>query len=50
MMKEANDAELFVGNIPFTVSQDQLGQFFAKYGELASVKLLERVLKVFIVE
>jgi hypothetical protein len=46
--EEQGEAELFIGNLPFTVTEAQVREFFAGYGELASVKLLQRVFFKFI--
>ena len=32
--------KLFVGNLPFSVSEDQLKEIFEKYGEIKSLKLI----------
>ena len=31
---------LFVGNLPYTVTEDDLGQLFTKYGQVQSVKII----------
>jgi len=40
--RETNPAELFVGNIPFATTAEQLTEFFKKYGAVESVKIIER--------
>lgn len=37
---QENPNKLFVGNLPFSVSEDQLTELFAQYGELTNVKLI----------
>ena len=32
--------EIFVGNLPFEVTQEELNAAFAQYGEVASIKML----------
>lgn len=32
--------KLFVGNLPFNVTEDQLKEIFEKYGEIKSLKLI----------
>jgi RNA recognition motif-containing protein len=32
-----------VGNMPFSATEDMLEDFFAKYGDISSVKILQRV-------
>ena len=41
--REVNEAELFLGNLPFTATSEQVTDFFKKYGEVVAVKFLERV-------
>ena len=41
--EKKDDVELFIGNLPFTASQESAQEFFAKYGDIASIKLLQRV-------
>ncbi len=31
---------IYVGNLPYTVSEEDLGNMFTQYGEVASVKLV----------
>ncbi|MEK7062043.1 MAG: RNA-binding protein [Patescibacteria group bacterium] len=31
---------LFVGNLPFTATEDQLTEMFAKFGEIVSVRII----------
>lgn len=38
----SEEVELFIGNLPFSASEDQISEFFAKFGEVASVKLIQR--------
>lgn len=38
--EEVNNKKLFVGNLPFTVTQEELTEMFAQYGELVNVSLL----------
>ena len=33
--------ELYVGNLPFSASENDIRQHFAKYGELQSVRLID---------
>ena len=40
--REVNPAELFIGNLVFTATQDQVTEHFKKYGDVVSVKLIER--------
>lgn len=35
--------EIFVGNMPFSATEDMIEEFFSKYGEITSVKILQRV-------
>lgn len=37
------DTEVFIGNLPFSAAEDQLKKFFSTYGDVASVKILQRV-------
>jgi RNA recognition motif-containing protein len=32
--------KLFIGNLPFTTTNDSLGEFFAQYGEVASAAVV----------
>lgn len=36
----ADPKKLFVGSLPFSMTEDQITELFAQYGELASVKLI----------
>lgn len=36
----ANPAKLFVGNLPWSVSSDELGQLFAQYGTVVDAKVI----------
>ncbi len=31
---------IYVGNLPYTVSEEDLGNMFTQYGEVASIKLI----------
>ncbi|MGD9128936.1 MAG: RNA-binding protein [Candidatus Woesebacteria bacterium] len=37
---QQNKSKLFVGNLPFSLGEDELTNMFSEYGELASVKLI----------
>ena len=37
------DFELFVNNFPQQATEDKVKEFFSKYGEVTSIKLLQRV-------
>jgi RNA recognition motif-containing protein len=37
---QENPNKLFVGNLPWSVTQDQLSEMFAQYGELVDVHLV----------
>lgn len=37
---QVNPRKLFVGNMPYSVSEQQLSDLFAQYGELAEVKVI----------
>ena len=41
--QKTDQTELFVGNLPYVATQEQVEGFFAQYGEVISVKLLQRV-------
>lgn len=36
----ADPKKLFVGNLPFSMTEEQITELFAQYGEIASVKLI----------
>jgi nucleolin len=36
---DADKKELFVGNIPFSMSEDRIGEVFSEYGEVTNIKL-----------
>lgn len=36
---DADKKELFVGNIPFSMSEDQLGEVFSEFGEVTNIKM-----------
>lgn len=36
---DADKKELFVGNIPFSMSEDRLGEVFSEFGEVTNIKL-----------
>lgn len=36
---DADKKELFVGNIPFSMSEDNLGEVFAEFGEVTNIKM-----------
>lgn len=38
----SEEVELFIGNLPFSAGEDQISDFFGKYGEVVSVKLIQR--------
>lgn len=38
--EEVNNKKLFVGNLPFSTTEDDLREIFSQYGELVSVSLL----------
>lgn len=38
--EEVNNKKLFVGNLPFSTTEDDLREIFAQYGELVNVSLL----------
>lgn len=38
--QKANQKKLFVGNLPFSMNQDDLSQLFAEYGEVVDAKLV----------
>ncbi len=38
--QQVNPRKLFVGNLPYTVTEDQLTQMFAEYGEIVEAKLV----------
>ena len=38
--QQANPRKLFVGNVPYSVSEQQLTDLFAQYGELVEVKVI----------
>lgn len=38
--QEQNPRKLFVGNLPYSVTEQQLTEMFAQYGELVEVKLV----------
>lgn len=40
---DEGEVELFVDNLSFTATEDQISDFFSKYGDVASVKILQRV-------
>lgn len=40
--EETGEIELFLGNLPFNATQEDLESFFAEYGEVVSVKILMR--------
>jgi len=40
---KGGEGELFVGNLSFNLTQEQISAFFSKYGEVAGVKIIERV-------
>ena len=42
--QKADQTELFVGNLPYAATQEQVESFFARYGDVISVKLIQRVL------
>lgn len=37
---QVNPKKLFVGNLPWSLTEDQLTEMFSQYGELVSVKLI----------
>lgn len=37
---QVNPKKLFVGNIPYTATEDSLTEVFAQYGEIASVRVI----------
>jgi RNA recognition motif-containing protein len=42
-----DEIEIFVGNLPFRASENEIIEFFSDYGDVASVKILQRVTSVF---
>ncbi|MCB0320242.1 MAG: RNA-binding protein [Bdellovibrionales bacterium] len=32
--------KIYVGNLPYTISEDQISELFSQYGEVASVKII----------
>jgi cold-inducible RNA-binding protein len=38
--QEVNNKKLFVGNLPYGTSEDQLRELFSQYGELSAVTLI----------
>jgi len=40
--EEEEEVELFLGNLPFSVTEEDLKSFFEKYGEIVTVKILIR--------
>jgi RNA recognition motif-containing protein len=40
---DSEEVELFIGNLPFSATEETVANHFAKYGEVVSVKLLQRV-------
>lgn len=38
--QQANPRKLFVGNLPYTVTDQQLSDIFSQYGELVDVKVI----------
>lgn len=38
--QQINPRKLFVGNLPYSVTEEQLTEMFAQYGELVEVKLV----------
>lgn len=39
---EEGETEMFVGNLPFSATEDDISSFFSHYGEVAGVKILKR--------
>lgn len=37
---QVNPNKLFVGNLPYSVTEDQLREIFAEYGEIVDLKLI----------
>jgi len=37
---QVNPKKIFVGNLPFSVTQDSLSELFSQYGEVVDVKLI----------
>jgi RNA recognition motif-containing protein len=42
--KEPDAKEIFVGNLSFTATESEMTTFFSKYGKVASVTILKRVI------
>ncbi len=40
--QQEGEVELFVGGLPYAATDDQLREYFASFGEVASVKILQR--------
>jgi nucleolin len=40
--QEGNPAELYVGSLPFEAKEDEIKEYFSEYGEIASIKMLQR--------
>ena len=47
--KKADQTELFVGNLPYAASEEQIETFFTRFGPVTSVKLIQRVCSILVI-
>lgn len=40
MSQDANPKKLFVGNLPYTATEEQIREIFAQFGDIAEIKLV----------
>jgi RNA recognition motif-containing protein len=47
--EEKEEVKLFVGNLPYSASESRVNSLFSKYGDVDTVKLVQRVILIMLI-